>query len=79
MQFHLLALLALLIVAVFASAEMEGRDLITCTPHLKMSQHDCKTCIKLGYKLHWVGTAGPKGRGKGGCQYRPTPTPSLTG
>jgi len=78
MQLNLLALLALLIVAVFASAAMEGRDLVDCAPHPKMSQADCKTCIKHGAKLHWVGTAGPNGKGKGGCQYRNTATGAPT-
>jgi len=79
MQLNLLALLALLIVAVFASAETEGRDLkLNCAPHPKMSQQDCKTCINHGAKLRWVGIAGPNGKGKGGCQYRNTATGAPT-
>jgi len=74
MNFSLLVALLLALVAALVHAE-ERALRMNCAPHPKMSKQDCTTCINHGAKLHWVGTG--KG-GKGGCQYRPTPTPSLS-
>jgi len=77
MNFSLLVALLLALVAALVHAE-ERALRINCAPHPKMSEEDCKTCINHGAKLHWVGTAGPNGKGKGGCQYRNTATGAPT-